>query len=1190
MNYIEMKQYYLAAIFCIIGMFFWAQAPVVSITATSTQVCQGNSLALTANTNQPSSTFLWSTGATSSSIIVSPAANTTYTCIVTANGQSSTAGQAITVLSNPTANAGADITKTCASNANGAFIGMTAQPGVTYSWSPSAGLNAPTLANPIANPTATTSYTLTATHTQSGCVATDVVLVTVNQQTPTADAGLDGEKTCIQNSTGVQIGALAQTGQTYSWTPVTGLSASGVANPIANPTTTTNYTLTVTNTATGCTSTDQVLVSVNTSLPTANAGLDFIKTCVLNTNGLTIGQTAVSGVSYSWSPSLGLSNALVSNPIANPSTTTSYTLTATQANNGCVATDQILVTVNQQFPIPNAGVDLLKTCTQNASGATLGAAAQSGVTYSWNPSTGLSTATNSTPFANPMQTTTYTVTATQTSSGCSSTDQMTFVVNVAVPVANAGVDFSKTCVQNPNGLQIGSSPVAGYSYNWFPTLGLSSATTSNPIANPTQNTSYLLTVTDQISGCTATDQLAVTVNTTAPTANAGADFTKTCVSNVNGLLIGAGATAGLTYSWSPAIGLSASNTANPIANPSVTTAYTLTVNNPATGCTGTDVVLVTVNQTAPLAQAGPDFQKNCYQNLAGSVIGMTPVTGNTYQWSPITGLNNATAANPLANPSVTTTYTLTVTNYTNGCVTTDQVIVTVDIATPTVNAGNDFAINCFGNFTGATIGMNPAPGITYSWAPVVGLNNPSASNTWANPTQTTTYSLTALNPINGCQITDQVLVTVNLTTPLANAGPDKLKNCSINTTGAMIGGLPQAQTNYSWSPTIALTTPNAAQTWANPSQSMWYVVTATNWESGCSDIDSVYFEVNIVAPIIEAGFNQSVCLGDSILVSATYPAGTQMSWNNGIQNNQYFIPTVSQYYTLTVVGTNGCQSQDSLFVQVNPLPGIYAGPDIEICAGQNVTLAGSFGTIYYWSGGIQNGVPFIPNATGVYTVTGIDINGCQNNDLVMVTVHANPVVSAGADPAICLGDSVLLSATGALSYVWSNGMANGSYITPNFNTLLEVTGTNQFGCTGSDLFDITVNQPTNATINVVFQGPYTLNGITYNVSGTYTQVIPNAAGCDSTITLNYELVDVGVNELSLTQIEVYPNPFGEQIWMTYNEALIGEQLLLQDLSGRVIKRFELSADLKMELELGALPSGTYLFSTAKTLPVKVIKL
>jgi hypothetical protein len=101
----------------------------------------------------------------------------------------------------------------------------------------------------------------------------------------------------------------------------------------------------------------------------------------------------------------------------------------------------------------------------------------------------------------------------------------------------------------------------------------------------------------------------------------------------------------------------------------------------------------------------------------------------------------------------------------------------------------------------------------------------------------------------------------------------------------------------------------------------------------------------VVQPIIEAGLNQSICLGDSILVSATYPTGTQMSWNNGIQNNQYFIPTVSQYYTLTVIAANGCQSQDSLYVQVNPLPAIYAGPDIEVCVGQTVTLAGSFGTI-----------------------------------------------------------------------------------------------------------------------------------------------------------------------------------------------------------------------------------------------------
>jgi hypothetical protein len=345
---------------------------------------------------------------------------------------------------------------------------------------------------------------------------------------------------------------------------------------------------------------------------------------------------------------------------------------------------------------------------------------------------------------------------------------MTFNVNVSTPTANAGVDFSKTCLQNTNGLQIGSTAVAGYTYNWFPTLGLSSSTISNPIANPTQSTSYLLTVTDQVSGCTTTDQVAVTVNTTAPTANAGSDFTKTCVSNISGFMIGAGATAGNTYSWSPSAGLSSATISNPLANPSATTTYTLTVNNPATGCSATDVVVVTVNQTPPLAAAGPDFLKNCYQNLAGSVIGMTPVTGNSYQWSPIAGLNFATAANPVANPAITTTYTLTVTNVANGCVSTDQIIVTVDIAAPSASAGNDFSINCFGNSAGASVGTNPAPGITYSWTPVAGLSTPATANTWANPSQTTTYTLTALNPLNGCSTTDQVLVSVNLTTPIAN--------------------------------------------------------------------------------------------------------------------------------------------------------------------------------------------------------------------------------------------------------------------------------------------------------------------------------------------------------------------------------------------------------------------------------------
>ncbi|MFN8338851.1 MAG: hypothetical protein U0T36_07505 [Saprospiraceae bacterium] len=75
--------------------------------------------------------------------------------------------------------------------------------------------------------------------------------------------------------------------------------------------------------------------------PISNAGLDFAKTAAANVNGAQIGMTAVAGVTYSWSPATGLSSAFtVSNPIANPSTTTTYILTATTTASGCTASDR----------------------------------------------------------------------------------------------------------------------------------------------------------------------------------------------------------------------------------------------------------------------------------------------------------------------------------------------------------------------------------------------------------------------------------------------------------------------------------------------------------------------------------------------------------------------------------------------------------------------------------------------------------------------------------------------------------------------------------------------------------------------------------------------------------------------------------------------------------------------------------
>jgi hypothetical protein len=245
-----------------------------------------------------------------------------------------------------TANAGPDFTKTCISNASGQQIGEASQTGFTYSWSPAAGLNDANVSNPTANPTITTTYTVRKTYTATGCYDDDDVTVTVNNTIVTANAGDDFSKTCVNNINGAQIGEASVTGFTYSWLPVAGLSAADVSNPTANPSSTTVYTVTKTFTSSGCTNTDEITVTVNNTTVSAQAGTDFTKTCTLNTSGQQIGEASVTGFTYSWLPVAGLSAANVSNPTANPSSTTVYTLTKTFTSSGCTNTDEITVTVN----------------------------------------------------------------------------------------------------------------------------------------------------------------------------------------------------------------------------------------------------------------------------------------------------------------------------------------------------------------------------------------------------------------------------------------------------------------------------------------------------------------------------------------------------------------------------------------------------------------------------------------------------------------------------------------------------------------------------------------------------------------------------------------------------------------------------------------------------------------------------
>jgi hypothetical protein len=1017
---------------------------------------------------------------------VKPSVTTTYTVTKTntETGCSDTDQVTVTVNNAPVvAQAGSPFTKTCTDNENGGQIGEAPAAGFTYSWTSSPAGFVSSAANPTVDPSVTTTYTVTKTNTQTGCSATDQVTVTVNTTKPEAEAGNDFTKTCVANVDGKQIGEASAAGFTYSWSPSTGLSAADVSDPTANPSTTTTYTVTKTNTQTGCFDIDQVTVTVNTAKPEAAAGADFTKTCVDNENGKQIGEAPAAGFSYAWSPATGLSDTDVSNPMASPSTTTTYTVTKTNTQTGCFDTDQVTVTVNNTPVVAQAGNPFTKTCIDNENGGQIGEAPTAGFTYAWTSSPAGFASSAANPTVNPSVTTTYTVTKTNTQTGCSATDQVTVTVNTTKPEAAAGNDFTKTCVANVDGKQIGEASAAGFTYSWSPSTGLSDADVSNPTANPSTTTTYTVTKTNTATGCFDTDQVIVTVNTTKPEAEAGNPFTKTCIANVDGKQIGEATEAGFSYAWSPATGLSDTDVSNPTANPSTTTTYTVTKTNMATGCADTDQVIVTVNTTKPEAVAGNDFTKTCVDNENGKQIGEASAAGFTYSWSPSTGLSNADVSNPTANPSTTTTYTVTKTDTETGCADTDQVTVTVNTTKPVAAAGSDFTKTCVANPNGKQIGEAPAAGFSYAWSPATGLSDSDVSNPMANPSVTTTYTVTKTNTATGCADTDQVIVTVNTTKPEAVAGNDFTKTCVDNENGKQIGEASAAGFTYSWSPSTGLSNADVSNPTANPSGTTTYTVTKTDTETGCADTDQVTVTVDNTKPVLVIANPAAVCAPSTVnitapAVTAGSSAGALTYWTDAGATvalaNPGAVGTGTYYIKLTSAG-NGCFVVKPVTVTVNPKPTLHLTQTPVKCNGNadgkiTATFNGGPGPYYIkidagtYGAAVTSPYTFTGLTAGNHTVTVKNGNGCEKAAVICITSPALLTLSCGA------------------------GSPQTNCAAPNGSLSVKAAG-------GTGPYQYSINN--GAFSSATASTTYTFNSL---AAGTYTLKVKDANGCIATAT------------------------------------------------------------------------------------------
>ncbi len=1032
-------------------------APVINAAGPFT-TCPGSAITIggsptVSGGNPPYTSYSWDMGAGPvPNPIVSPGNNTIYTLIVTDAAGCQQIGQTAVFVYN--ADAGPDRSN-CAGEP--VKIGSVQIPGngIVYEWQPGATLSNNSIAQPFANPVSVTDYVLTLTVPKSGgttCSTTDTVRVTPVAAPVTPNFAGPDRVICLKSS--ASLGTAPEPGFIYTWSPGSYLTS--------NTTSTTTYfagnivmptpdpaIIYLTAQKDGCSFSDQVVVTTIES----RAGFTA---CGPRIVGLP-DRTPNVNETYTWTRISGPGNFtgatnLPQVPVsASVGGTTVYGLTVSYNGGSCFSQVDVpeictgcntFITVDAQYRCPSFDVNLGDV-------SLIASSSLQNPVFTWTPQVGLSAYTGSIVQLTDNVPRIYTVVAidlNDTSQHCSYT---VFVNDPAFSLPVFTAPDTTVCANVPT--IIGESPIAGYTYEWTGP-GLSNNLISNPIVTIPFETVYSVRVTDG-NGCEIIDPVIVNVQNVQ--ADAGDDW-QVCGNAV--IQLGTPPQPNTTYLWEPQASPWQNGTNQFSAQPEVMVAanitYTVTATTSA-GCISTDDVNITINNIPAIPDAADTIA--CFNS--NTLIGSPALPGVIYQWSPATGLSDPNIAQPLANPAVTTTYTLVAT-FPGSCISTATDEITVTVSNPVFDLPDISFCPDNGSFalgTGTPLNM-----FSYNWAPAALVSDPLIANpTTLNPPPviTTVFSLTVVNQ-DGCEYTDNISIIPVTAAP--NAGPDKTickgQAAAIGSASNPISPL----ITYNWIPAANLdnpASPNPVFT-GTTGGTFAYVLIKTDNAVSCTVKDTVI--IHVIDSLIPAINGPAVCQNSCVQIGTAPLPGVLYQWtpatglsNATIANPLACVAAVTTSYTLTATDINGCTSSANVVVGVNGLgaPQVTI-PDVIACLGENnvvfnpvITPAGSYS--YLWSpdnGTLSNVNILTPviqtSATGiaVYSLQVTDNNtGCSNTAIGNLTINNCP-------PSAIVGDYMWFDTDGNglqdVGELGVSGMIIRLYNNVDFNIATTVTNAN----------------------------------------------------------------------------------------------------------------------------------------------------
>ena len=975
--------------------------------------------------------------------------------------------------SQPTANAGVDITLTLPTN-SATIAGSGNDPGgsiASYSWTQVSGGTA-TITNG-SSPSVTVSnltegvyiFRLTVTDNDGNPASDDVkvivnlipVIVITNPATVCDPATV--------NITASSITAGSTAGLTFTyWTDA------GATIPYTTPTSATSGTYYIKGTTSaGGSNIKPVVVIVNpipTLLITNPASVCPGNFAGLTASSITTGSSAGLTLSY-WT------DAAATNTLANPNSVSAgtYYIKGVSAT-GCNSIKSVVVGANSNpILVINNPVAVCAPATIDLTGSSITTGSSSGLTFTY-----WTNASATTSLVNPATTSSgiFYIKATN-SSVCSSIMPVTVTVD---PIPTLVITSPAACA--PSTIDLTASSITSGSTSGLAFTYWTDASATTTLSNPSSVTSgiYYIKGTSPTT-CFVIKPVTVTVNAVPNLVITNlASICDNATANLTASAITSGSSPGLTFSyWTDN---SATSIVLTPGNVIAGTYYIKGTNG--SGCSNIMPVIIGLNPNPTLVITNPSAVCSPGTvDLTQPSISAGSSTGNTYTY-----WNNPTATNVLVNPTTSSagTYYIKGTNGL-GCSDIKPIIATINpLPNLIINNPPDVCAPSTVDLTSSSITTGSGLGLSFTYWMDEG-------KTVSLPNQTTvtsgTYYIQATNAAI-CSVIKPVTVTVVEIPSLVITNPASIcdsETADLTAGSITVGSSPSLIFSY-WSDA------SATSTLSNPRTASIgnYYIKGSN-ATGCSDLKSVIVSANPNPKIVITN-PASVCEPITVDITAlpvtvgstlglTYTYWADVSATRSLTN-----PTTVSAGTFFIKGVNsfGCSTISPVIVTVNALQILKITNPKAVCAPSSIDLTlasitdgSAVGLSYtYWTD--ASATLALSNSTavsaGTYYIKGTSELGCSDIKPVLVTINPIPTLIVTNPPAVCSPGTVDLTASSSMigssegltySY-WSDAGTVSVIPTPKTVSSGDyfIKGTNAFGCSDTKQIIATVNTIPDLTV------------------------------------------------------------------------------------------------------------------------------